>query len=105
MKWSALRAIQLVLARDWYAAMLTAAQGSSEHVLHRFLPMLSGQEGGADDGRVDQEMHGPEFMCAQTSVMLDGSGIVCPELDEALLALYLRYFERTGFLHHRDSPS
>lgn len=97
--------VRLVPADQWYSAMLAAARGSEEHALHRFLPMLSAEEGqGASDERgVAPEMHQPEFKCVQTQAMLDGSGVVCPELDEALLALYFEYFERTGFLHHREA--
>ena len=96
--------VRLVTADQWYSAMLAAARGSEEHALHRFLPMLSAEEGqGASDERgVALEMHQPEFECVQTQVMLDGSGVMCPELDEALLTLYFEYFERTGFLHRRD---
>ena len=96
--------VRLVPADQWYWAMLAAARGSEEHALYRFLPILSGAEGEdpSDDGTTAQEMRQPEFACIQTQAALEGSGIVCPELDEELLALYFEYFERTGFLRRRD---
>ena len=96
--------VKLVPADQWYPAMLTAARRSEEHALYRFLPILSGAKGDepSDDGTTAQEMHQPEYECGQTQVALEGSGIVCPELDEELLALYFEYFVRTGFLHHRN---
>ena len=92
--------VKLVPADQWYPAMLTAARRSEEHALYRFLPILSGAKGDepSDDGTTAQEMHQPEYECVQTQVALEGSGIVCPELDEELLALYFEYFEHTGFL-------
>ena len=96
--------VKLVPADQWYPAMLTAARRSEEHALYRFLPILSGAKGDepSDDGTTAQEMHQPEYECGQTQVALEGSGIVCPELDEELLALYFENFVRTGFLHHRN---
>jgi hypothetical protein len=47
-------------------------------------------------GRVE-----PAYDCSNTASVLDGSGIRCPAIDEALMHRYLRYLRSIGFL---DAP-
>lgn len=36
---------------------------------------------------------------SQTSLLLNGSGIRCPAIDRKMIAAYLRYFEKLGYIH------
>jgi thioester reductase-like protein len=40
----------------------------------------------------------PVFDTRNTRVALQGTGIVCPPVDDALLSRYLDYFQKIGFL-------
>jgi amino acid adenylation domain-containing protein/thioester reductase-like protein len=46
----------------------------------------------------DRSLQLPHYDCQQAVRALDGSGIVCPPVDERLLGTYLQYLLRVGFM-------
>ena len=46
----------------------------------------------------DRSFQLPTYDCRQTQRELEGSGIVCPPVDDKLLDTYLQYLQRIGFL-------
>jgi myxalamid-type nonribosomal peptide synthetase MxaA len=46
----------------------------------------------------DRSFQLPRYDCRQTQRELEGSGIVCPPVDEQLFDTYLRYLKGVGFI-------
>jgi hypothetical protein len=47
----------------------------------------------------------PHYDCQQALRALEGSGIVCPPVDERLLGTYLRYLLNVGFMPLPQEPA
>jgi thioester reductase-like protein len=80
----------------WRDELLQAAARSADNALYPLLPFLGGED---DDS--SQLLPSERFDCRHTDEGLKGSGIVCPELDIALMQRYLAYFRSVGFI---DAP-
>jgi myxalamid-type nonribosomal peptide synthetase MxaA len=52
----------------------------------------------------DRNFQLPHYDCRQTLAELQGSGIVCPPVDEKLLGLYVRYLRSVGYLPEPATP-
>jgi hypothetical protein len=53
----------------------------------------------------DRNFQLPRYDCRQTMAELEGSGIVCPPVDEALLGLYVNYLRSVGYPEPGAPPS
>lgn len=69
---------------------LIMSQGFSENALFPYQAALEGMD--------ERSFQLPRYDTAQALSELDGSGIVCPPADEALLETYLRYLREVDFL-------
>jgi hypothetical protein len=74
---------------DWRNALLEDAKTSSKNALYPLLELF------ADAPPLERP---PAFDCRQTLEALRGTQIVCPEINTDLVATYLAYFKRSGFL-------
>jgi myxalamid-type nonribosomal peptide synthetase MxaA len=52
----------------------------------------------------DRNFQLPHYDCRQTLAELEGSGIVCPPVDEALLGVYVNYLKSVGYLPEPGAP-
>ncbi|MGW8573565.1 non-ribosomal peptide synthetase [Streptomyces niveus] len=77
-----------VPAADWLAAT-EADPGNAAFPL--LTAMAAETRGGGSEGSVI-------FDAQETRRALEGTGIGCPDIDEALFRTYVEYFTRTGFL-------
>jgi hypothetical protein len=83
----------------WRADLLNPTKVLRQDALYSLAPLLSmtaAADGPTLVGRV------PEFDCRNTTEVLSGTGISCPQVDGELMESYLAYLVRTGFL---DSPT
>lgn len=78
---------------EWAAAVCTAIKDSSAHPLYEFLPILE-QEKSLSGALPEPQC----FDCSTTRRILEGSGISCPAIDDALLRTYFSAFQASGFL-------
>lgn len=81
-------AVRDVPAADWLAAT-EADPGNAAFPL--LTTMAAETRGGGSEGSA-------LFDAADTRRALEGTGINCPDIDEALFRTYVEYFTRTGFL-------
>jgi hypothetical protein len=69
---------------------LIMSQGFSENALFPYQAALEGMD--------ERSFQLPRYDTAKTLSELEGSGIVCPPADEALLQTYLKYLREVDFL-------
>ncbi|WP_405678596.1 amino acid adenylation domain-containing protein [Streptomyces sp. NBC_01511] len=81
-------AVEDVPAADWLAAT-EADPGNAAFPL--LSAMAAETRGGGSEGSL-------LFDARDTRRALEGTGIVCPDIDEELFRTYVEYFTRTGFL-------
>ncbi|AZS84185.1 amino acid adenylation domain-containing protein [Streptomyces griseoviridis] len=85
---------------DWVASVDRLAADNPEHPMSPYLPMFT--EPAHDWSSSVKEMYCegtfPSFGRANVEAALEGSGLHCPPVDDALLDLYLRYLRDSGFL-------
>ncbi len=74
---------------DWRNALFEDAKTSSKNALYPLLSMIT------EDPLLERM---PIFDCRHTLEGLSGTQIVCPETNAALMATYLTYYKRSGFL-------
>ena len=89
--------------RDW----VTRIDGHPEGPLYPLLPFLTHRWAPEDLTYVElwQRDHRPRLTCNETLEALRGSGIVCPALDRELLARYLEFLSRSGFIRAPGVPA
>jgi thioester reductase-like protein len=80
--------IKLLPYSDWRKALFDDAKKSTANAL---FPLLTGFAAGTP-----WEM--PRFDCRHALEQLKGTQILCPDINETLVAAYLGYFKSTGFL-------
>ncbi|HET9894529.1 MAG TPA: thioester reductase domain-containing protein [Streptosporangiaceae bacterium] len=79
----------------WYEALTEATSRGEDNALAPFMPLL-GEDGPSED--LAYQNGSPQFESGHLTAALEGSQIVTPPLDEALLATYTRYFTEIGYL-------
>jgi len=88
--------VERISYEEW-CERLTACS-PDENVL-RVLACLFTDKKLAGEGLVERfGEHQAEFDTSNTDMLLSGSGITCPPVDEALMAVYLKHFESCGYL-------
>ena len=90
---------------DWRGELGEIADRGEENALVSFLPLLPEVENldtATDEAvsalEVGDEIPSTRFDDRHTLDALEGSGIECPPLDEALIRIYIDYFISCGFL-------
>jgi thioester reductase-like protein len=81
--------MKLVPYLDWRNALLEDAKTSTKNALFPLLTMFT------EASPLEQVQ---AFDCRETLEGLRGTQLVCPEISTNLMATYLAYFERSGFL-------
>lgn len=81
--------------KDWYRAVVGAVERGEDNELAKYLMLFAEHEPSADVGQTGAAL---SFDTSQLDAALSGSGIHCKPLDSAMMATYLDYFRRTGFL-------
>ncbi|WP_248802866.1 thioester reductase domain-containing protein [Pseudomonas sp. MWU13-2100] len=81
--------------QDWYRAVVGAVERGEDNELAKYLMLFAEHEPSADVGQTGAAL---SFDTSQLDAALCGSGIHCRPLDSAMMATYLDYFQRSGFL-------
>jgi amino acid adenylation domain-containing protein/thioester reductase-like protein len=82
--------VRQVSFAEWQAELLSLAARFPASVSSPYLPLV-------EEVSLEQVFM-PRFDCANTLAALQGTGLVCPPLDSALLGLYLNRLMQTGIL-------
>ncbi|RKH63013.1 thioester reductase domain-containing protein [Corallococcus llansteffanensis] len=79
----------------WYRELTASVERDEGNALTRFHPLFTEDTPSEDVGYAGSE---PHFDTTNLHAALEGTGIVCREVDPAFLRLYLDYFVSIGYL-------
>jgi len=97
MDWLHLSGYGFDLAKlDEWRSKLLGDPGFTKNALYPYATVL--------DDLHDVHLNFPEFDSRQTQAMLEGTGIRCPKIDDALLSTYLSFFVDVGFMIPPQRP-
>lgn len=91
--------IQHISYLDWQKEFRELANHSVDNFLSPLLPMVTEKIPGKDVTYLEtSSMTSQSFDCENTIKGLDTTSLICPPVDQQLIATYFDYFHQSGFL-------
>jgi thioester reductase-like protein len=88
--------LRTVAYAEWYRAVVSAVERGEDNELAKYLMLFNEQAPSRDVGEIGAAL---SFGSERLQVALAGSGIQCGPIDARLMATYLDFFRRSGYLN------